>query len=137
MPELTFSGQMLSLNIANEPFFLWLFFTIRNHGSSSSIKFHVCHHVGGRRHTSVHGNGEGNPIPATITIDYNSKKNNQQYPHTSHCPSRPVTPKNNQKLLIPATIFYQQLLSLSGVGKSKHLLRGFQGKRFRESVGVR
>ena len=50
------------------------FFSIRYHGSSSSIKCHVYHHVGGRRHTPV-------------------VCNESREPHTSHYPSRPVTQK--------------------------------------------
>ena len=52
--------------------------SIRYHGSPSSIKCHVYHHVRGRRHT-----------PAVC--------NRSREPHTSHYPSRPVTTKNNQQ----------------------------------------
>ena len=48
--------------------------SIRYHGSSSSIKCHVYHHVGGRRHTPV-------------------VCNESREPHTSHYTSRPVTNK--------------------------------------------
>ena len=48
-----------------------VFFLFRYHGSSSSIKYHVYHHVGGR-HT-----------PAVC--------NESREAHTSHYPSRPVT----------------------------------------------
>ena len=54
------------------------FFSIRYHRSSSSIKCHVYHHVGGRRHTPV-------------------VCNEKREPHTSHYTSRPVTKKNNQQ----------------------------------------
>ena len=54
--------------------FSQFFFSIRYHGSSSSIKCHVYHHVGGRRHTPV-------------------VCNEKREPHTSHYTSRPVTKK--------------------------------------------
>ena len=60
---------------------------IKYHGSSSSIKCHVFHHVGGRRHTPVVCNESRNPIPATIPV---AKRNNQQTTQTSHYRSRPV-----------------------------------------------
>ena len=50
------------------------FSSIRYHGSSSSIKCHVYHHVGGRRHTPV-------------------VCNESRGPHTSHYTSRPFTKK--------------------------------------------
>ena len=63
-----------------------LFFTIRYHGSSSSIKCHVYHHIGGK---------DTHPRSAT-----KGKK-----PYTSHYPSRSVTTKKTtNKPLIPATI---------------------------------
>ena len=58
--------------------FFNFFLSIRYHGSSSSIKCHVYHHVGGRRHTPV-------------------ACNESREPHTSHYTSRPVTKKNNQQ----------------------------------------
>ena len=61
-----------------------LFSTIGYHASSSSIKFHMFHHVEGRRHTPV-------------------VCNERRKPHTNHYPNRPVTTKNNQ-LLKPAII---------------------------------
>ena len=66
-------------------FFLKKNFSTRYHGSSSSIKCHVYHHVVGRRHTPV-------------------VCNERREPHTSHNPSRPVTKIPINKLLIPATI---------------------------------
>ena len=71
-------------------FFIFIFFllslhSIRYHGSSSSIKFHVYHHVGERRHTPV-------------------VCNERREPHTSHYPSRPVTKISTNKLLKSATI---------------------------------
>ena len=54
----------------------FFFSSIRSHGSSSSIKCHVYHHVGGRRHTPV-------------------VCNESREPHTSHYTSRPVTIKTN------------------------------------------
>ena len=59
--------------------------SIRYHGSSSSIKCHVYHHVGGRRYTPV-------------------VCNESREPHTSHYTSRPVTIKTTNKLLKPATM---------------------------------
>ena len=61
------------------------FSTIRYNGSSSSIKCHGYHHVGGKRH-----------IPVVC--------NESKEPHTSHYPSRPVSKKTTNKLLTPATI---------------------------------
>ena len=64
-----------------------------NNGSSSSIKCHVYHHVGGRRHTPV-------------------VCNESREPHTSHYASTPVTKKqptnySNQPLCSrPAEFFY-------------------------------
>ena len=68
-------SQVFSLVFKN---FNFVFFTIRYHGSLSSIKFHVCHHVGGRTHTPV-------------VCDQRWKL------HSSHYPSRPVKTKNNQE----------------------------------------
>ena len=53
---------------------IFLFYSIRYHGSSSSIKCHVYHHVGGRRHT---------PVVCTESRE----------DHSSPYPSRPVTKK--------------------------------------------
>ena len=73
-----------------KPFFIFLFTlfsSIRYHGSSSSIKFRVYHHVGGRRLTPV-------------------VCNESREPHTSHYPSRPVTKKKQ-----PTNYSYQPLCS--------------------------
>ena len=73
--EIDYEKNQLIDNWAHEqsiPFFYLN--SIRYHGSSSSIKCHVYHHVGGRRHTPV-------------------VCNESREPHTSHYTSRPVTNK--------------------------------------------
>ena len=50
-------------------FSLSLFSSIRYHGSSSSIKCHVYHHVGGDDTHPWSATKVGDPIPATIPVD--------------------------------------------------------------------
>ena len=74
------SGEMMTSIFVKvcTPISIYFFSSIRYHGSSSSIKCHVYHHVGGRRHT---------PLVC----------NESREPHTSHYTSRPITKKNNQQ----------------------------------------
>ena len=60
---------------------------IRYHGSSSSIKCHVYHHVGGRRHTPVVCNEKRGPHTSHYTS--NKKKQPTDYSNQPLC-SRPV-----------------------------------------------
>ena len=63
-------------------FFCIIFSYIRYHGSSSSIKCNVYHHVGGGDDTYPwSATNVRNPILATIPV---TKKNNQQTTETSH-----------------------------------------------------
>ena len=55
-------------------FFSFFPLSIRYHGSSSSIKCHVYHHVGGRRHTPVVCNERRKPIPVTIPVTKKTTK---------------------------------------------------------------
>ena len=68
-----------------------LFFSsIRYHGSSSSIKCHVYHHVERRRHTPVVCNESREPHASHNPSRPVAKRNNQQTTHTSHYRSPPV-----------------------------------------------
>ena len=64
-----------------------ILYEIRYHGSSSSVKFHVYHHVGGEDTHPWSATKVGDPIQATIPV---TKRNNQQTTHTRHYPSRPA-----------------------------------------------
>ena len=59
-------------------------YSIRYHGSSSSLKCHVYHLVGGRNTHPWSATKVGNPIPATNTSRPETKKNNQQTTQPSH-----------------------------------------------------
>ena len=63
-----------------------IFPSIGYHGSSSSIKCHVYHHVGGRRHTPMVCNERREPH--TSHYPSNKNTNTKQTTHTSHYRSR-------------------------------------------------
>ena len=69
----------------------WIFSGVRYHGFSSSITFHVCHHVGGGREDthSWSATKGGTPYQRHYSGGQLTTKN-QPTTHTSHYPSRPV-----------------------------------------------
>ena len=73
-----------------QSFFIFLFRKIRYHGPSSSIKCHVCHHVGWRRHTLVVCNEKRKPNTSHYPSKQVTTKNIQPATHTSHYLSRLV-----------------------------------------------
>ena len=94
------------------------FFTIRYHGSSSSIKCHVCHHVGGRRHTPVVYDDSRKPHTSHFSSRPVATKTNQHITHTSHYPSRPVE-------IAMMNGFSKKAAMMNGFSKKAAMINGF------------
>ena len=71
------------------PNILGIFSNMRYDGSLSSVQFHVCNSVGGRRHTrGLQRKKRGNPLTTLYPSRQLQQKNNQPTTHTSHYPSQ-------------------------------------------------